>query len=224
VATHTHLHTGVPCNPTSPGPDCHEPGAVISCDKGTGLIGPVWVCVHEVPAAPHVTPSPQPPTPTTPGPAPGPSVPPPPPPKIHHDCETFDEGVERGFVFANAIDPKVGIAIRDARREATRNAETAGAAASAGHVCDSPCTKFDNVRVELWNPSIQKIGTGATATFSVTVIATWYLDILCAIVPEPGKGKPKKKGGAKKKHAKRDLPPKRRTRNAKMPAKRARSG
>jgi len=127
-------------------------------------------------------------------------------------------------VFANAIDPKVGIAIRDARREATRNAETAGAAASAGHVCDSPCTKFDNVRVELWNPSIQKIGTGATATFSVTVIATWYLDILCAIVPEPGKGKPKKKGGAKKKHAKRDLPPKRRTRNAKMPAKRARSG
>ncbi len=223
MATHTHAHTGLPCNVPDASPDCSEPGAVTSCNHGTGLLGPVWICVHEVPAPPGgttVTPPPK-PTPVTPGAGPGPVVPPPPPPKIQHDCETFDEGVEKGFVFANAIDAKVGIAIRDARRAATKRAEDAAAAASKNHVCKGLCEKFDNVSVDLWNPSINKIGTGANATFSVTVVATWYLDILCVIVPKTGKGG----GGSKKKSGKRKTPGgKRKSATSKSPAKKRRLG
>jgi hypothetical protein len=201
MPTHTHTHAGLPCNPPAASPDCSEPGDVVSCSQGSGLLGPVWICVHNVPLAPPTPPTPPPPAPPPtggPGPAPVPHPPPPLPPQVHHNCETFDQDVERGFVFANAINRRKGIAIRDARRDATRRAELAGQAASARHVCDSPCRKFDKVRVDLWNPSIQSIGPD----FSVTVVATWYLDILCVIVPNAGAGSPgnsnKKKPGKQK--------------------------
>ncbi|MDB6129491.1 MAG: hypothetical protein JWM04_598, partial [Verrucomicrobiales bacterium] len=192
MPTHTHFHTGIPCNPPVAGPSCTSPGTVISCDKGTGLLGPVWVCVHEVPApAPAASPTPggssPKPTAPAPGPAPGPVAPPIASPKIKHTCETFDEGVQRGFVFAGVMNKKVGIAIQQANREATQRGKAAGEAASKLHECNAPCQKFDNVRIELWNPTIKKIGDDFTAI----VVATWYLDILCAIVPSSEKGNQK---------------------------------
>ena len=104
-----------------------------------------------------------------------------------HECETFDYPLDAGTKTIKVKGVGVAGLYALAYKKVKEEAEKAGRASMANHICKSPCKREIYVSVDVHSPLVRKPAPGGG--WEVAATASWKAGILCYTLPAKAAGK-----------------------------------